>query len=116
MSICSVRLNKILTVIASNQEIADLALDFSSFLLRYNRELDYIDFSDDQAIIVKIKKAETYRTWADIEDLANSLSTLQSQFAEQQAAVQNGMQEMFQQVEKFKKDQLANKSDLNKEM
>jgi hypothetical protein len=93
-----------------------LALDFSSFLLRYNRELDYIDFSDDQAIIVKIKKAETYRTWADIEDLANSLATLQSQFGEQQAAVQNGMQEMFQQVEKFKKDQIANKNDLTKEV
>jgi len=34
-----------------NQEIADLSLDFSSFLLRYNRELDYQDFSDDQAIL-----------------------------------------------------------------
>lgn len=64
------------------QDVADLALDFSSFLLRYNRELDYQDFSDDQTIIQKIKKAETYRTWADIEDLANSLSQLQSQFEE----------------------------------
>jgi hypothetical protein len=63
---------------STNQEIADLALDFSSFLLRYNRELDYQDFSDDANIIQKIKKAETYRTWADIEDLANSLSQLQS--------------------------------------
>jgi hypothetical protein len=67
---------------AQNQEIADLALDFSSFLLRYNRELDYQDFSDDATILQKIKKAETYRTWADIEDLANSLSTLQTQVSE----------------------------------
>lgn len=57
-----------------NTEVADLTLDFSSFLLRYNRELDYQDFSDDATILQKIKKAETYRTWADIEDLANSLN------------------------------------------
>jgi hypothetical protein len=78
--------------------------------------LDYQDFSDDAGIIQKIKKAETYRTWADIEDLANTLSTLQTQFQEQQANVQHGMQEMFAAVDKFKKDEAAKKTDMNKEM
>jgi hypothetical protein len=32
---------------SQTQEVADMALDFSSFLLRYNRELDYQDFADD---------------------------------------------------------------------
>jgi len=32
---------------SSNQKEADLSLDFSSFLLRYNRELDYTDFADN---------------------------------------------------------------------
>ena len=65
------QLNLSIKFIAKNQEINDICLDFTSFLLRYNRELDYSDFSDDPEIIQKIKRAETFRTWADIEDLAN---------------------------------------------
>jgi hypothetical protein len=37
-------------LIASKEDESDLALDFSSFLLRYHRDLDYGDFADDQAI------------------------------------------------------------------
>ena len=33
-----------------NDQEQDLALDFTSFLLRYNRLLDYSDFSDDVEI------------------------------------------------------------------
>lgn len=33
-----------------NDQEQDLALDFTSFLLRYNRLLDYSDFSDDAEI------------------------------------------------------------------
>ena len=83
-----------MSFLAPNQEIADHALDFSSFLLRYNRELDYNDFSDDQVIIQKIKKAEQFRTWADIEDLANSVSEIKAQVNEQKNNVANAMQEM----------------------
>jgi hypothetical protein len=35
------------TINSTSEKESDLALDFSSFLLRYNRELDYSDFSDD---------------------------------------------------------------------
>jgi hypothetical protein len=44
--------------------------------LRYHRDLDYIDFAEDPSIINKIKRAETYRSWADIEDLANNFDNL----------------------------------------
>jgi hypothetical protein len=62
---------------AQKEEDSDLALDFSSFLLRYHRDLDYADFADEPQVAQKIKRAETYRAWADIEDLANGFESLQ---------------------------------------
>jgi|TARA_B110000285_G_C14890947_1_gene498528 hypothetical protein len=67
-------------IISSDEKESDLALDFSSFLLRYNRVLDYQDFSDDLNIQNKIKRAETFRSWADIEDLAHGFESLSSNF------------------------------------
>jgi len=58
----------------------DLALDFSSFLLRYHRDLNYEDFSDDKDVLMMIRRAEMYRNWADVEDLANGFETLQNNF------------------------------------
>jgi len=58
----------------------DLALDFSSFLLRYHRDLNYEDFSDDKQVLMMIRRAEMYRNWADVEDLANGFETLQNNF------------------------------------
>ena len=58
----------------------DLALDFSSFLLRYHRDLNYEDFSEDKDVILMIKRAEMFRNWADVEDLANGFETLQGNF------------------------------------
>jgi hypothetical protein len=57
-----------------------LALDFASFLLRYHRDLEYSDFSDDAGVIMKIRRAEMYRSWADIEDLANGFESLNNNF------------------------------------
>lgn len=54
----------------------DLALDFSSFLLRYHWDLNYEDFSDDKQVLMMIRRAEMYRNWADVEDLANGFETL----------------------------------------
>ena len=58
----------------------DLALDFSSFLLRYHRDLNYEDFSDDKEVLALIKRAEMYRNWADVEDLANGFENMQGNF------------------------------------
>jgi hypothetical protein len=66
------------------EEDSDLALDFASFLLRYHRDIDYSDFSDDPVIIHKIKRAETYRSWADIEDLANGFESISTNFEQHQ--------------------------------
>jgi hypothetical protein len=35
---------------SSKEEDSDLALDFSSFLLRYHRDMDYNDFADDHLV------------------------------------------------------------------
>ena len=34
-------------IVSENEAEAELAMDFSSFLLRYNRDLDYSDFTVD---------------------------------------------------------------------
>jgi hypothetical protein len=34
-------------IVSLNEADAELAMNFSCFLLRYNREIDYQDFSDD---------------------------------------------------------------------
>ena len=76
-------------IISSEETESDLALDFSSFLLRYNRELDYQDFSDDLNIQNKIKRAETFRSWADIEDLAHGFENLSTNFDQHRTTAAN---------------------------
>lgn len=68
------------SIISTNPKQSDLALDFACFLLRYNRDLDYPDFSDDLVVCNKIKRAEIFRAWADIEDLAHGFENLSSNF------------------------------------
>ena len=34
-------------ILSSNPKDVDLALDFCAFLLRYHRDIDYNDFSED---------------------------------------------------------------------
>ena len=68
---------------------SDLALDLASFLLRYHKDLDYIDFSEDERVLARIKRAECYRSWADIEDLANSYEQLTTNFENHQNTAAN---------------------------
>ena len=63
-------LTKFLPRIAKEPKHSDLGLDFASFLLRYHRNLYYEHFSDSHDVVSRIKRAETFRAWADIEDLA----------------------------------------------
>ena len=80
---------------SDKQNISDLALDFSSFLLRYNRELDYSDFSDDPSVQNKIRRAEIFRSWADIEDLAHGFETLNANFESHRTTAANAFQELY---------------------
>ncbi|CAI2384862.1 unnamed protein product [Moneuplotes crassus] len=54
----------------------NLALNFTSFLLRYHQDLDYNDFSEDEHVVKAIRRAEMYRNWVDIEDLATGYESL----------------------------------------
>ena len=89
---------------SGNDTEADLSLDFSSFLLRYNRDLDYTDFSDDEQIHQKIKRAEVFRSWADIEDLAHSQEVFQQEFESHRTTAANAFQELYAYIEKTKKE------------
>lgn len=100
-------MNTAAIITSSNEEEATLALDFSSFLLRYHRDLDYADFSDDLYVQQKIKRAETYRSWADIEDLANGFETLSTNFEQHQTTAANAFQELYNHIEKIKSEQAS---------
>jgi len=83
---------------------ADLALDFASFLLRYHKDLEYADFTEDNNVQDLIRRAEAFRQWADIEDLAASIDNITSVFEQHRTTAANAMQEIFQHTEKIKKD------------
>ena len=68
-------------IIGSNSiKDSDMGLDFATFLLRYYRNVSYQTFSADEGIQNRIKRAETYRAWADIEDLAHGYEKLTQNF------------------------------------
>ena len=52
----------------------------------------------------KIKRAETYRSWADIEDLANGYETLSQNVEQHQTTAANAFQELYNYIEKIKKE------------
>ena len=62
--------NKILIANVDNE--SDLALDLACFLLRYHKDIDYTDFSEDARVLLRLRRAEGFRSWADIEDLASN--------------------------------------------
>ena len=76
-------------VLSSNPKDADLALDFCAFLLRYHREIDDSDFSDDQYVVGRIRRSEVFRAWADIEDLANGYETINANFEKHRGVTSN---------------------------
>ncbi len=76
-------------VLSSNPKDADLALDFCAFLLRYHREIDYSDFSEDQYVVGRIRRSEVFRAWADIEDLANGYETINANFEKHRGVTSN---------------------------
>lgn len=76
-------------VLSSIQRDQEMALDFCAFLLRYHREIDYSDFSEDQFVVGRIRRAEVYRAWADIEDLANGYETINANFDKHRGVTSN---------------------------
>lgn len=73
-------------------------------MLRYNRDLGYEDFSDDLSVQNKLKRAETFRLWADIEDLASGFSNIHANFEQHRMTAANAFQELYQYIEKTKKE------------
>lgn len=88
------RLNLDRIIQSSHSKDSDQALDFASFLLRYHRNLYYEEFSDEQAVVSKIKRAETFRAWADIEDLALGYERLMNSFHSHQKTAAAAFKEL----------------------
>jgi glutaredoxin-related protein len=51
-----------------------------------------------------IKRAESYRSWADIEDLANGFESLTSGFEQHKVTAASAFQELYNHIERFKKE------------
>jgi hypothetical protein len=72
--------------------------------LRYHKDIDYADFSEDQFVVSKIRRAEIYRSWADIEDLANGYENLNGNFEKHRTVTSNAFQEIVKLIEKIKSE------------
>ena len=81
-----------------------MGLDFATFLLRYYRNVSYSTFSADETIQNRIKRAETYRAWADIEDLAHGYEKLTQNFTTHQKTVSAAFREVNNYIEKLRTD------------
>ena len=97
-------MNLSIFVLSTSPKDTELALDFCAFLLRYHREIDYGDFSDDSTVVSRIRRAEVYRAWADIEDLANGYETINANFEKHRGVTSNAFQELVKLVEKVKSE------------
>ena len=95
-------MNMPIYILSQNLKDVEMALDFCAFLLRYHKDIDYNDFSDDQFVVNKIRRAEIYRSWADIEDLANGYETINANFEKHRNVTSNAFQEIIKLVEKIK--------------
>ena len=87
---------------SQNEDESALALDFTSFLLRYHKDLDYSDFSEDPETVKKIRRAEMYRNWLDIEDLANGYESIQTNFNNHQETASKAFKEILTLVQETK--------------
>jgi len=63
------KLNLVDFINSSDPKTSDLGQNVTSMLLRYNKDLQYSDFSEDEGVVGRIKRAEMYGTWRDIEDV-----------------------------------------------
>jgi len=52
----------------------------------------------------KIKRAETFRSWADIEDLANGFESISTNFEQHQTTAAKAFQELNNYIEKSKRE------------
>jgi len=51
-----------------------------------------------------IRRAEMYRNWADVEDLANGFETLQANFEQHRNTTSQAFQEMLEHIDKKTKE------------
>ena len=83
------------------QKTADLGLDFSCFLLRYNKELSHGDFIDDVHIQNKLRRAESFRMWVDLEDVAVSQESIQKTLRDLKAYSAGAVKELSNRIEEI---------------
>ena len=58
------------------EAIHDKSLELYSFLLRYHREIDQTDCSQDPLVLKKLKRYEEIKSWNELEELAIQIEEL----------------------------------------
>lgn len=96
-------------------DLSQMALDLAAFLLRYKRDIDYTFFSEDPKTQERIRRAETYRSWADIEDLANQHDSQVKNFTEHERTAAKAFNELYTHIEKIKSEMREDMADLRRE-
>ena len=56
--------------LAETNSIRDKILEFFSFLLRYHRDIDHSDFTEDPAVAKKMRRYDDFKAWNELEELA----------------------------------------------
>lgn len=64
----------------------------------------------------KIRRAETYRSWADIEDLANGFEGLSTSVEQHQTTAANAFQELYNYIEKIKRELQLKDDEIKQEL
>jgi hypothetical protein len=57
--------------------MSGVTCEFISFLLRYHRDIDYVDFASDPAFVRLIRRYENVKYAAELEQLATSFTHLE---------------------------------------
>ncbi|CAI2387155.1 unnamed protein product [Moneuplotes crassus] len=91
----------------------NLALDFCSNVLKNNPEVEYTDFTKEQVLLDRIKRGESSRQWAEIDDLGTTQDELSKAFEEHGKTVGSAFQELYNHIEKVK-EQLSEDIKRNK--
>ena len=50
--------------------VHEKSLEFYSFLLRYHREIDHSDCSQNPKVLQKLRRYEDFKLWNELEELA----------------------------------------------
>jgi len=97
-------MGRFLFILAQNDNESELALEFCNFLLRYHRDLDYGDFSDNPYVVQKLRRYEDFKCWAELEELQQLQDQSGNKLDKFKSTNEQAMQEILQHMERIARE------------